>query len=120
MGSGCARRLPVPGAGTDVGDGDPDRGDAARGERRLGQLPLREHEDEPIYTFRISGAPILTPVQTLKAISRFEYQACEPPEWEFSEAHAFCRALESEAIRNLPGYDDADGLIDDSWTGPRY
>ncbi len=47
------------------------------------------------------------PVEILSAIRCYEYQACEHPGWETSEAHAFCRALEAAAIRALPGYDSA-------------
>ncbi len=50
----------------------------------------------------------LTPVEVLLAISGYEYQACEHPGWEGSEAHAFCAALTKEAIRKLPGCGEAD------------
>jgi len=47
------------------------------------------------------------PVVVLKAIACYEYQSCEDPEWETSQAKAFCNALRSVAISNLPGYDAA-------------
>lgn len=47
------------------------------------------------------------PVAVLKALSAYEYQACEHPGWPTSEAKAFCRALRAEAIRCLPGYEEA-------------
>lgn len=53
------------------------------------------------------GSPRLEPVQILKALSCYEYQSCEHPEWEQSEAHDFCQALRHAAINALPGYDDA-------------
>lgn len=53
-------------------------------------------------------ARTLTAVQALNAIAGYEYQACEHPGWESSEAHAFCNALRLALIRALPGYDDAD------------
>jgi hypothetical protein len=34
-----------------------------------------------------------TPSQALMAIRGFDYQACETPDWDRSEAHAFCHAL---------------------------
>ena len=40
----------------------------------------------------------------LAAISCYEYQACEHPEWLASEAKAFCDALRMHMIRMLPGY----------------
>ena len=48
-----------------------------------------------------------TPVGVLKACDGYEYQACEHPEWETSEAHAFINALRRRAIHALPGYDEA-------------
>jgi hypothetical protein len=60
------------------------------------------------YTFPLmrSGRR-LTPVEVLKAISCYEYQSCEHPEWEESEAKAFCEALRDLMIGRLPGYDEA-------------
>jgi len=51
-------------------------------------------------------------VQILKACHCYEYQSCEHPEWETSEAHAILAAIESAAVRALPGYDDAPWGID--------
>jgi hypothetical protein len=50
----------------------------------------------------------LTAVEALVALSGYEYQACEHPEWEGSAARAFCDALRHAVIRALPGYDTAD------------
>lgn len=51
---------------------------------------------------------ILTPVQALKAIQCYNYQSCETPDYEKSEAYRFVEAFKSEAISRLPGYSDAD------------
>lgn len=59
------------------------------------------------YTFPVFSARKLSAVETLKAVACYEYQSCEHPEWETSEAKAFCEALTSQAIHSLPGYDDA-------------
>jgi len=48
-----------------------------------------------------------TPVEVLSLINCYEYQSCEDPEYYESEAHRFCNALKSMAIRSLPGYDEA-------------
>lgn len=48
-----------------------------------------------------------TPVEALKLINCYEYQSCEHPEWEDSEAYLFCESLKSSMIGMLPGYDDA-------------
>ena len=47
------------------------------------------------------------PVSVLSAIACYEYQSCEDPGWESSEARAFCNALRHAAIRKLPGYEGA-------------
>lgn len=65
-----------------------------------------ENKMEDFYEYqRYAGT--LTPVQVLKAINCFEYQSCEDPEWENSEAKAFCGALQHHVIGELPGYDEA-------------
>ena len=48
-----------------------------------------------------------TPLEALSIISCYEHQSCEHPEWETSEAKAFCSALRHCTISRLPGYDDA-------------
>ena len=63
-------------------------------------------EDEPLYRFtRLAGYP--DPVIVLKALGCYEYQACETPDWEQTEAQAFCQALRKRMIGVLPGYEDA-------------
>lgn len=47
-----------------------------------------------------------TPQEILKAVSCYEYQACEHEGWEASEAHAFCVALSNE-MQNLLMPEDA-------------
>jgi hypothetical protein len=46
-------------------------------------------------------------VIVLASVACYEYQACEHPEWETSNARAFCEALRHTAIEHLPGYSDA-------------
>jgi hypothetical protein len=48
-----------------------------------------------------------TPVETLKLIACYRYQACETGDFESTEAAAFCDALRSAAINALPGYQEA-------------
>lgn len=71
-------------------------------------LELPVYEYTPPHPF----SPPLTPVEVLKALSGFTYQACEHPGWEGSEAHAFCEELRDAAIRRLPGYEEAEWSID--------
>jgi hypothetical protein len=53
------------------------------------------------------------PIQLLKAISCLDYQSCEHPEWETSNAHAFLEGLKNAAIASLAGYSDA------AWGSPK-
>lgn len=99
---------------------------AIRGKRRVldyqsadvvGQILLAEnyrsvnyrYDEEEIDTLYHYRKPriVADPVQVLKAIRCLEYQSCEHPEWEQSEAWAFLQALQGFAINALPGYDDA-------------
>lgn len=48
------------------------------------------------------------PVAMLRAVSCYEYQACETPDWEDTEAARFCQALRAHLIRQLDGYDDSE------------
>lgn len=54
---------------------------------------------------RIMGT--LNEATVLKAIQCYEYQSCEDPDWEGSEAKAFCETLLSSSISRLPGYEQA-------------
>jgi hypothetical protein len=65
------------------------------------------HRDFPIVADPLGGTRAIDPVQILKAISCYEYQSCEHPDWEKSEASVFCDVLRRRAISNLPGYDVA-------------
>jgi hypothetical protein len=72
-----------------------------------------EEDIEEPYVYELyQGKPVLTPVAVLKAIDCYSYQTCEHPEWEQSEAFAFCASLRKAMIRELPGYEDAPWGID--------
>lgn len=45
-------------------------------------------------------------VAILKAIAGYEYQTCEHPEWESSDAWALMQALTHYTIGRLPGYSE--------------
>ena len=53
----------------------------------------------------------LTPVEVIKACHCLMYQSCEHEGWETSEAKAFLESVIQDAIRNLPGYDEAEWEI---------
>lgn len=80
--------------------------------RRSVDFRYDESELEEFYTFHeLPGSP--DPVMVLGAISCYEYQACEHPDWTTSEAHHFCEALRDLMIRRLPGYDQGPWHITD-------
>ncbi len=57
---------------------------------------------------------MLEPVSALKALACYEYQSCETPDWEQTEAYAYCAALRRALIRVLPGYDAAPWTVYDA------
>ena len=77
--------------------------------RRSIDYRYSEHEPVPDYTFRrVTGiGEAISDAQVAQAIFCFDYQACETPDWETSEAYAFCQALKDQLLRELPGYRDA-------------
>lgn len=68
----------------------------------------REHnESVPFIWLPNRARP--TALEGLKAIACYEYQACEHPGWEASEARAFCEDLRRRLVACLEGYDHARG-----------
>jgi hypothetical protein len=74
--------------------------------RRSVDFRYAEEELEDVYTHGPSRTR--EPVEVLKAIDCYEYQSCETPDWEQTEAHSFCQTLRRQLIHQLPGYDQAD------------
>lgn len=81
--------------------------------RRSVNHRYEEDEIEEPYEFT-QYAGTFNPVAILSAISCYEYQACEHPEWKTSEAYDFCEALRRKMIRMLPGYDKAPWEVTDA------
>lgn len=52
-----------------------------------------------------------TDVEILRAVASYAYQACDCPDWTYTEAHEFCRALERMLVCRLPGYSEAPSEI---------
>ncbi|HEV2640048.1 MAG TPA: hypothetical protein VGX23_33245 [Actinocrinis sp.] len=61
-------------------------------------------EIDALYTFRRLWH---SPVAVLKLIDGYEYQSCEHPGWEESQAKRLCYQLRKQVIPNLAGYDEA-------------
>ena len=84
---------------------------------RVGTMLRAENQKSVNYRYSEDEAPQpyafqtmrgdFAPVDILKAIQGFEYQACEHPEFRTSEAYAFCDALRHRMINRLPGYRDS-------------
>lgn len=51
--------------------------------------------------------PLFTPIVALKQAKCFEYQSCEPPDWDHSEAARLIQLITWSAIYRLPGWEAA-------------
>ena len=72
----------------------------------------RYNEDEPSGSFpfeMLSWSDIyaIDPVQIIKACDCLDYQSCEMESWNGSLAYELLQAIREEAIRCLPGMEDA-------------
>lgn len=82
-----------------------------------------EKNAAPAYEFEVPTTVELTPGLIAKQIACYEYQSCEHLGWEDSKARKFCEDLKrslvpnrveaDDAIRKLPGYEEAPWGIDD-------
>lgn len=70
---------------------------------------------ESDYTYE-RFAPEITPLQVLKAVNCLAYQSCETRDWKTTQAYVICEAIKGEAIRSLPGYNEADWELRDHGT----
>lgn len=72
-------------------------------------LDAEIEEAAAIYAAHFTTNPLrLTPVQVFKLCQGYSYQACEADDWRTTEAALQIEWIQSEAVRSLPGYDDAD------------
>lgn len=74
--------------------------------RRSVDFRYNETDIEEPYIHRLSSER--SPVAMLRAVSCYEYQACETPDWEDTEVARFCQALRAHLIRQLDGYDETE------------
>lgn len=98
----------------------------------LGQKLLDENYKSVNYRYNDNEIPdkyvykvpsrTYTPVEILKACACLNYQSCEHPEWEESEAYAILETIKSDAINALPGYEEANWEITDQarYPSPNY
>lgn len=73
-----------------------------------------EIEPVPTYIHQAVFSPdtVVRSVQTIKACHCLEYQSCEHPEYYESLACATLDAIVRAATRRVPGYDEAEWVID--------
>jgi hypothetical protein len=71
----------------------------------LDRYQIGEASDRQVRTVKLTRE--VEPVQVLKAIKCYEYQSCEHPSWEDSEARSWCNHLRLAAIEHLPGFEAA-------------
>lgn len=67
---------------------------------RYEQDTAEQYEDMLEYAYRDPGY-VLTPAEVFKTVGCYEYQSCEHPGWETSEAKRFCEALREAAQAEL-------------------
>lgn len=65
-----------------------------------------ENPDDAGQTPEIATSDVIR-LMILKQIACYEYQCCEWKEWIGSDAAELCRQAEANAIRRLPGWEDA-------------
>jgi hypothetical protein len=59
-------------------------------------------------------APLLSPVQAIKAAQCLQYQSCETDDWKETAANLLLEAIIGKAIRLLPGYSESPWVIRES------
>jgi len=64
-------------------------------------------EFDPEYTYTPRLQPPRPAVANLKLVRCYEYQSCEHPGWEQSEAYRLCQRMTGYLVSELPGYDEA-------------
>ena len=63
------------------------------------------------YRYDWQRAPKLDGAALIKAIDCLDYQSCERPDWDSTQAAKMLRDLKSVAIASLPGYDAAEWAL---------
>jgi hypothetical protein len=93
---------------------DPDRVAGILYTANVESVNSRYNEHQLSVGFKYRPVPVMeTPVQIIKACNCFDYQACEVPNYESTPAAMIVNAIRREAMRELPGYEDADWQLTD-------
>jgi hypothetical protein len=73
---------------------------------RLQEGEVAAVEDVEDYTYRRWTGPV-SAIQTVKAVGCLAYQCCEYDGWKDSLARDVIERIKAQAIKELPGYDEA-------------
>ena len=87
--------------------------------RRAGQVLLDQnfksvnyrYDENSAGVFRYSPSPKIPVTHVLNLCLGYEYQACENPEWDTSEAYRIIQAIKDHCIQFLPGIDSAPNTL---------
>lgn len=66
-----------------------------------------EQKPNPNYKHTHSYRLTPPPLHIIKLCDCLDYQSCETPDWNTTEAHAVLQYIRERAIHELPGYEDA-------------
>lgn len=66
-----------------------------------------EEDNAYVYQYQRPRYRSWEPVELLKAIDCYEYQACEVRDWPETQAFWFCQSLRKAIIRGIADYSDA-------------
>ena len=100
-------------------DGDADKTGAMLWAENYASVSHRYSESEvaPVYVHR--SVPLNSiadsAVRICKLIDCYEYQSCEHPGWEASEARKWCDRLRGEVCGLMRGYDEASWSARGEW-----
>jgi hypothetical protein len=72
---------------------------------RYGEMGGAAYVHQWVQTAHLKSADVL------KACSSYDYQACETPDYEKSEAARAVNAIRAAAIRAVPGYEDSEAWV---------
>lgn len=66
----------------------------------------------PKYTYHMPRHHTWEPIEIIKIVHNYEYQACDNHGWHDSDARSFCQALVKRLLHHVPGFEQAHWGID--------
>ena len=91
--------------------------------QKVGQILLDENyrslnarygHDPAAHDFQyepFSLRPLMKAIEVVKLCHCYDYQTCETDDYYTSDAHTIVQAIQAQAIRSVPGYDEAEWCI---------